>query len=600
MNPRQPSNRSEADIRLEAAVAAKKNGDDLLKVTADGGGGFFGSQDMGAIRIPMLYMDPMFDQILILFPQDNIRELNRRLRHYYKYNPYIRSIIDFHTETPISDFELRCPESKEAEEYYRDYKDRVDLFEVCTQALRDYWLLGESFHYGNWDDTEMEFDSFVHYPPEEVEISSAYISPQKVYSLRPNKDIAKMLRSTNQADTIISDYIRTAMPQQVRAIENNQPHVLKSTQLIVMQRTMAGYINRGVSPLLSVVKDLMYEDFLNLYRTTFIQRHSYPLKLFKLGSEAKGFIPSKKMFAEFRSQLVQAINDPDYNLVTHPFITVDYVTGHDKILQLIPFYELVKSRIFAGLFVSDAIVSGEKTPYAAGITFMKGLMNRYLTVRNQLEQEIKRKVFHHLARSRKFYKPSAADVAHSVRTRRNPGQLIIPEFFWKKANLLSNQAIMQMAMGLRDKKEIPMRFVAEMMGWDLDDIIYQLKREEGTRLDPKWRKAVEDAIAKDPELAKKLILGDDIDEALKAKFKEQDGEVVQEPPKTTPPPKGRGKAEEFKLPEAVGPSTMVTPPEAPKKAPEAEEEKGPPALPEGGGLAERKPRPGEQEGGGPI
>jgi hypothetical protein len=594
-NPRQSSNRSESDLRLEAAVAAKNNREEgLLKVTA-ADGGFFGSGDMGTIRIPMLYMDPMFDQILVLFPQDNIRELNRRLRHYYRYNPYIRSIIDFHTETPISDFELRCPESTEAEEYYRDYKDRVDLFEVCTQALRDYWLLGESFHFGNWDDTELEFDSFVHYPPEEVQISSAYISPQKVYALRPNKDIAKLMGSTNPSDIIIADYIRTAMPQQAHAIANNQPHILKSSQLIVMQRTMAGYIERGVSPLLSVVKDLMYEDFLNLYRTTFIQRHSYPLKLFKLGSESKGFIPSRKMFSEFRAQLVQASNDPDYNLVTHPFINIEYVTGHDKILHLIPYYELVKSRIFAGLFVSDAIVSGEKTPYASGITFMKGLMNRYLTVRNQLEREIKRKVFYHLARARKFYKPSPADIAHNVRTRRTDSNLIIPEFFWKKANLLSNQAIMTMAMTLRDKKEIPMRFVAEMMGWDLDDIIYQLKREEGTRLDPKWRKAVDDAIAKDPELAKKLILGDDIDEALKAKFKEQKDEAPPEPPKTTPA-KGRGKPEEFKLPEAIGPSTMVTPPEGGKKPAESEDKA--PASPPEGGLPERKPRPGEKEPGG--
>jgi hypothetical protein len=232
---------------------------------------------------------------------------------------------------------------------------------------------------------------------------------------------------------------------------------------------------------------------------------------------------------------------------------------------------------------------------------MKGLMNRYLTVRNQLELEIKRKVFYHLARARKFYMPSKADVAHHVRTRRTDERLIIPDFFWKKANLLSNQAIMQMAMQLRDKKEIPMQYISEMMGWNIDDIIYGLKREEGTRLDPKWRKAVDDAIAKDPELAKKLIMGDDIDEALKAKFKEHKDQPVQEAPKTTPA-KGRSDSKEFKLPEAMGPSTMLTPPEGPKKGPEGEAGpgKGPITNEEGGGLPERKPRPGEQEGGGPV
>jgi len=605
MSPRKPKQqirpRISSNLNIEAAIAERKSKEESLKVFGADAAMSMGTGDMGALRTPLLYLDPLFDSILIMFPQDNLRELNRRLRHYYKYNPYIRSVIDFHTETPISDFELRCEESREIEDYYNGYKDRVDLFNVIADNMRDYWLLGEGFSFGNWDENDLEFSSFVQYPPEEIEVSAAYISPQKVFSLRPNKEIAKMMNSTAPADVIIADYIKTMMPKQAEAILGNQPYVLNSSQLIVMQRTMAGYINRGVSPLLSVVKDLLYEDFLNLYRTTFIQRHSFPLKIFKLGSESKGFIPSKKMFNEFQQQLINASNDPDYNLITHPFVNIDYVTGQDKILNLIPFYELVKSRIFAGLFVSDAIVSGEKTPYAAGITFMKGLMNRYLTVRNLLELELKRKIFYHIARRRNFYKPSQADVSHKVKTSRGDEDLIIPHFFWKKANLLSNNSIMQMVMQLRDKKEIPMRFVAEMMGWDLDDIIYQLKREEGTRADQKWRKAVDDTIAKDPTLAKKVMLGDDIDEALKAIYRER-GEIEPaiEPGKVPPKP-GAPKGPSLGGGGGGPISTVAVPPEGGKRPPELNEE-GKIGMPGeaggGGGLAERKPRPGEQEGGG--
>lgn len=35
-------------------------------------------------------IDPHFDKILMVFPQDNLREVNRRLRRYYKYAPYLR------------------------------------------------------------------------------------------------------------------------------------------------------------------------------------------------------------------------------------------------------------------------------------------------------------------------------------------------------------------------------------------------------------------------------------------------------------------------------------------------------------------------------
>ena len=140
------------------------------------------------------------------------------------------------------------------------------------------------------------------------------------------------------------------------------------------------------------------------------------------------------------------------------------------------------------MFVSEAIVSGEKTPYAAGVTFMRGLMNRYLTFRNSLENEAIRKIFRHLARKRGYYLPTPAEVNHRVKTRRDESKLALPKFFWHKANLLANQQIQQMVINLRDKGEIPFRIVAEMFGWDVNDIVQELKQEEGSRVDQTWRK----------------------------------------------------------------------------------------------------------------
>jgi len=560
-------------------------------------GSFSTSGDVSAVRTPLLYLDPLFDQILILFPQDNLRELNRRLRHYYKYDPYIRSIIDFHTETPLSDFDLKMPGCREGEAYFNDFKDEKNLLDMLINTCRDHWLLGEGFHFGNWDDHNQEFSDFVQLPPEEIEVHGAYISPKKVYVLRPNREISKLMHSSNPADATVSQAIQTESPNMAQSIRGNKPHPLDTDRLIILQRTMAGYINRGISPMLAVIKDLLYQDHLILFRNTFIQRHSFPLKIFKLGSESKGFIPSKRMFNEFRFQLINAVNDPDFNIITHPFVQVDYYTGQDKILPLIPYFELVQKRIFAGLFVNEAIVSGEKTPYAAGITFMRGLMNRYLTIRNNLELEVKRKIFMHLSRVRKFYKPTEAELKHGVRTRRDDSRLYVPNFQWQKANLLSNQAIMQMIISLRDKKEIPFRYVAEMFGWNLDDVIQQLKDEEGTRVDPNWKDTVKKEIEKDEGLGRKLLLGDDIDEAILAKYKEgaSKTEGKKEEPSKKKEPRGKKKKDAVgALPDIPAPEPKIPAEDARKPeegaAPE-EGEKEPAAAPEVGG--ERKPRPGE-------
>ena len=907
-------------------------------------GAFFSTADAGTIRTPMMYMDPLSDQILMLYPQDNPREANRRFRHYYKFQPYIRNIIDFHTETPLSDFYLRCEGSEEAETYFNNFKDDKELLSMIVDMHRDYWLLGEAFMYANWDEYNQEFSSFVQYPPEEVEVYGVYTDPKRIYTLRPNQEIRKLFKSSDPAARLVAEHIKTNNPKQAEYIMKNKPYPVDGDRMIVLQRTMARYVNRGVSPLLAVLKDLLYEDNLIYFRNAFIQRHcfsvdtelltadgfknvagikkgemlatfnpkteqieygaatemnsfdyngemieydteycqlkvtpehnmwlkpfpcgngkkrpwmmrqakdtpvgcnfrsvanwegaeptvtidvggnkmlvkdflklagfyisegccteerttiitqssksvafndsmknliasspmpiktykyaastrlndeyvgmfykifsksvaeymsrqfgrtslekkipswikglskeylrilldalilgdgsdkisdgvrklmyytsskqladdvqeivlklgyssiirapeqrselqkhpryivsihlldgrkmkrgafpqlnkrsqikhthyndkvycptvpphhlvfarrngrvvitgqSYPLKIFKLGSESKGFIPSKKMFDEFRSQLVAATNDPDFNLITHPFVTVDSFTGHDKILNLIPYFELVQKRIFAGLFVSEAIITGEKTPYSAGITWMRGLMNRYLTIRNQIQGEISKKVFKPLARLRKFYAPTQAELTHRVKTRRDDSRLIVPTFYWQKANLMSNQAIMQMIIGLSDKNKVPFRYVTEMFGWDLDDMIHQLKREEGSRVDPLWRDLRNDVVKKDKILTNKILLGDDIDAAIKAKYKQGGGGPEAEP--EVKPGKRPGKKV---VPES---GSSARPPMEPELAtrPTGEEggEKAIPTAPEVAG--DRKPRPNEApEGGG--
>jgi hypothetical protein len=567
-------------------------GDTLGQATPSmaGGGGIRvqaqGMMDMGmggnSQFVPLLYLDPLFDPILVVFPQDNIRELNRRERHYYKYQPYVRGSIDFHTETPLSDFDLRCPRHPEAQAYFNAFKRRTNLFDHIINVTRDYWLLGEGFLYGNWDDTTNEFSSFVQFPPEEVEIHSAYVSPERVYVLRPNRELDKLQTSANPADRMLQELMQTYSPGYAQALRENKPFILDSNRLVVLQRTMSGYSNRGVSPLMAALKDLLYEDYLNLFRMVFIQRHSFPLKIFKIGSVERGFIPPARFYTEFRRLLSQAANDPNFNIVTHPFVNVEVITGHDKILPLQPMYDLVKSRILTALFVSEAVISGEKTPFASGITFMRGLMQKYLTYRNNLGNELNRKVFSNLSRMRGFYYPTPAEVAHRVVTRREDN-LVVPDISWQKANLLGNQQIMQMLLTLREKKDAPLKYVMEMFGFDFDDALAQMEREEGTRADPVYqevrrRLATGDKKSVISDMGRRLLMGEKIADALR----ENMGDEIK-----TPEERGAEKAkEEFKPPEVAGEKPGIEPPAA-FRPPEATTK---PAAP-GEGAGEATPRP---------
>ena len=89
------------DSMQEAAF--KRTASDVGMGFMDGG---------GSSRVPLMYVDPMFDPILLMFPKENLKELNRRLRHYYSFHPIVRNLINLHSTFPFGDMEVRC-EDKE-------------------------------------------------------------------------------------------------------------------------------------------------------------------------------------------------------------------------------------------------------------------------------------------------------------------------------------------------------------------------------------------------------------------------------------------------------------------------------------------------------
>jgi hypothetical protein len=296
----------------------------------------------------------------------------------------------------------------------------------------------------------------------------------------------------------------------------------------------------------------------------------------------RGFIPPARFYHEFRRLLNQAANDPNFSIVTHPFITTEIVTGHDKTIALQPLYDLVKSRVLTAMFVSEAVISGEKTPFASGITFMRGLMQKYLTFRNNLSNELNRKVFINLSRMRRFYYPTTAEVDHRVITRR-ADRLVVPEIGWQKANLMGNQQIMQMLVQLRKDGDAPLKPVLEMFGFDFDDMMEQMKREEGTYADPVLRDvrkkyATGDKKSAINDIGKRLMLGERVADTLRENL----GGEVQTPDEAA----ARKKNEEFNPPEVEGPRGEVEPPMA-FRPPEATTK--PPMAAEGPGEAQPRP-----------
>jgi len=523
--------------------------------------GFDRAQPGATMRTPLMYVDPRFDPVLLIFPKgyrrEDLKAVNERLRHFYEYHPLVGNIIDLHAEFPLSDFELQCEDSK-IQQFYNDFKERTGLLSFMKMLMTDYWLLGECFGYGNWDDSQKEWESFNQYPPEAIEVKQTYVLPEMaLYYLYPDTDqgLSDIMSSSDPADQKIVEFMQLKYPGFVQSVKEKKGFLLDSSRVIHFARKPTKYAPRGVSIVKRAVSDLLLEVKLRLLEFTFADRHMYPIKLWKLGSETLGWIPSNKHLEKFQSLLAQATNDPDFNIIYHFGVTPDFVGTKDKIANLDPYFEKIWKRVMVALFSSENLVHGETSSYASGAVSLKLLMNRYMIIRAELEKIIKRKIFLPLAVKRGF--------------KRADGTWILPDYIWQKVNLMSNTSMQQFVMSLREKKDIPFGLVCDIFGWDKRILEKQLKEEEGTIFDPDFKRARDTMLSK-PEVQLDILKGKKLEDIMKILEKlEEKEEPVKE------------KAPEEKQPELFKPEEIVPP--------KMQEPEVPPPS-----LEEKKPEPGEE------
>jgi len=466
-----------------------------------------GGNDIG--RVPLMYIDPMLDPILMMFPKENVKELNRRLRHYYTFHPLVHSVIDLHASYALSDFELRC-DDKVVERYYNDVKERIDLLTMMINLNRDFWLLGNSYMYGDWDKDNGEWTGFNQFPAENIEIHRAYVGGTPVYFLKADEEIKRVMQSSKAADSAVAETIPNEFKQ---SILRGVPYQLANERLIHFANRPAQYTLLGESLVKSCLKDLMYEDKLRLLQFTYADRATFPIKHWKVGSESNRWIPGKKHMDEVKNLILQGVNDPDYQLITHPFVNLDIKDQHGMWADIKSEFDFVQKRLMVGLFCSEAMIGGEASPYAKDMLNMKVVMHRYMLNRNLEERLIREKVFLPIAMTHGLIKRTQAELNHRLRLSSSSNNYILPKFFYReRVNLLSSQSEQDLILRLRERKEIPFEIIADMFGWDMDQLKTKFQAESCTEFDPIYKASRDD-------LPKKKGTRDAI---LNGKFKKND------------------------------------------------------------------------------
>jgi len=458
-------------------------------------------------RTPLMYIDPLFDPVLLMFPKENLKELNRRLRHYCDYNPTVGNVIELNSTFPYSDAEVRC-EVKALEGYFRDYAERLELStDMVPQMAKDFNALGESIHYGTYDQDTNEWAGFIQLPPENIDIRQNWISPKdRIYLLKADEDLRKAMSSGKPEDQALIE----ALPEEMKqSLETGQPWRMDSACVIHFAHKTEGYILRGSSPLRRILRWLLMEDKLYMALLTMVDRSMFPIKLWMIGSKEQRWIPTRKHYELLANKLMQIKNDPDADLIYHAFLDMKIINlsaNHEDVLKYLSFCE---EKELIGLMASKSMYS-EANPYAKDSANIKMIMHRFMVERDKINRILQRKVFMTTSIKRGYVLRKRAEVNSGVSEDKYDipeiKKYIVPKVFWRPSNLVSSMAEREYLLKLRDKKDLPAKHVLENLGYDADETLAALKQEEGTNFDPVFKDARAELI-KDPATRNDILRG---------------------------------------------------------------------------------------------
>jgi len=327
---------------------------------------------------------------------------------------------------------------------------------------REFNIIGEVFPYSELNESTGEWERIIIQNPDFIDVKSNILT-EPVISLMPDEDLKRLITSTNPDDIALREQIPDDVLSYIYAGKNIPLHPRLVSHLA---RKNAPYDVRGTTQLTCVFKDLMLRDKYREAQFSIADNHVTPLKIFKVGTADGTYRPTADDLVAFRNMLEQATYDPNFTLVTHPGLEVQYVGSTGSILPLENEMDRIQDRVLTGLHISKAFTTSEGPTYSNASVALEILQQRYVSFRTLIEKWLEWKIFRPVSKLQGFYK---------VVGRQQ--ELIIPKVAWDKINLKNNREYQQSLEGLLRDNKVSLKSMYKSLDLNYEEEMSNIKEE---------------------------------------------------------------------------------------------------------------------------
>lgn len=422
---------------------------------------------------------------------------SKNCRLLYLTHPVVAMCTDIFTKFPLQGMDLECKDDQLTDFYGTLFFDQLDYPNYLLDIGREYWLVGEAWPLGSfneilgvWDDDEL-------LNPDDVQVERSPFLKDPRFLIRLPETLRRVLQERSPA----WEYDKLMQSYPELAAYAGRDSLMPVSNILLKQLKFKGdtFHKRGIPILMRGFRAIVQEEMLNAALDAIADRLYTPLILTKLGATAQDlgttvpWIPDQDEMEEFNFALDAALAADFRALTYHWAIDMTAVLGRENVPDLTNDFDRIDDRLLMVYGLSRTMLTGAN----AGETYAADALNR--DVVTQL-------MSHDQRMHQQFFKERAEIVAEAQehfdyevrggkrylitediyevdedgngRIVQKP-KLLVPRLGFKVLNLADEQVDRDFREALNEAGvPVPYKARVQGLGMDFDEMVEQRSAEE--------------------------------------------------------------------------------------------------------------------------
>lgn len=218
---------------------------------------------------------------------------------------------------------------------------------------------------------------------------------------------------------------------------------------------------------------LVYRDKLRQSQTSIASRHMTPIRIVM----AEG--ASADQLDEVREQVDYALQDPDYSIIVNFELRWEEMGSQQRLLELSTEYEITDRQLYAGLGVTESLLSGESS-YSGDRINLEVINTRYMLLREELQDMVQNKLLEPMCRRMGFIEVDED----------GNEEVITPTLSFTRLALRDNSDTFDALFNLYQKGSLDVDVILELLNIDPHTTTEKLRRDVLTLQDSSFNEVL--------------------------------------------------------------------------------------------------------------